>query len=100
MDKPAILINPSPKGRFQSISDNITKHRRLLEQPELQRAFDFALMNYSARVTQEIKDQLGAVTAAAKIQAVHEFIAEFRMLGETPAPASRQPVTDNLPSAN
>lgn len=88
--------NPSPKARFQSSPDNVVKHRRLLELPELQRAFDFALLQYSAKATQEMKDQLSAIAAAAKVQAAHEFIAEFRMLGETAPPLSARVDTDNL----
>jgi hypothetical protein len=89
-------INPTPKSRFQSSPDNVAKHRKLLELPELQRALDYALMSYSNRVSLEIKDGNSAMVAGAKQLAVHEFITEFKSLAETPPPASARKDLDNL----
>jgi hypothetical protein len=89
-------INPTPKSRFQSSSDNVAKHRKLLELPELQRALDYAMMSYSNRISFEIKDGNSAMIAGAKQLAIHEFITEFKSLAETaPATAARRDL-DNL----
>lgn len=80
----AIPLNPSPRTRFQLSSDSISKHRKLLDLPELQRALDYAEMQVHAEWAQQVKDGNSAMMAGFKQQAVLEFIQAFKLLAEVP----------------
>jgi hypothetical protein len=85
------IINPPPKARFQESQDNVSKHKRLLDLPELQRALDFALMEYQGRLsfeagTEGANAQLTAMAAMYKLKGVLEYIHVLKNLAEKPIP--------------
>lgn len=78
-------INPTPKQRFQESPDNISKHKALLENRELQRAIDFSLAEYSAQLALTVSENPNLATVAGlKSTGVHEFLMTFKMLATNP----------------
>lgn len=87
--QPTTELYPSPRARFQTSADNISKHKKLTDQPELQRAFDFALLEYIAFLSSKAQTPNDASVMGIKIQGVHEFIDLLKKLGDMPTvPAS------------
>lgn len=78
-----ILINPSPKTRFQQSADNIKKHRELVDSNEFQRGCDFALLQYQTKLASQQVDGQLAAASHFKVLGVLEFLQEFRFLSET-----------------
>lgn len=76
-------------------ADNISKHKHLVDLPELQRGLDFALMHLQGMWCEQVKDQTSAMAVGLKLQGVLEFIQTFKLLAET-APKSNLVVVDNL----
>lgn len=92
------VVNPSPKARFQESTDNVSRHRTLVDSKEFQRAIDFALLQFGlALATQPLSQeefQIGA--AGLKLRGVHDFISILRNLSETPKPLAIVNRNDNL----
>jgi hypothetical protein len=90
--------NPSPKLRFRESSDNISKHKRLIELPEFDRACAAAQAQMNWQMV-----QMNTPTAndyaviGMKMAGVHEFLAILRNLAEAPAsPLPKIVDRDNL----
>jgi len=78
--------------------DNITKHRAMVDTREFERAADFALMQYQARlaITLDENNPQAVNASALKMKGAIEFLSELRMLGETPKPVPMPARADNL----
>lgn len=87
------FLNPSPKVRFQSSDQNISKHREMVDRNEFQRACDFALLEYQAKLCQQ---EPNAGIIGVKIMGAQEFLKEFRLLSEKAELKPLPRVSDNL----
>ena len=90
---PNRLINPTPRARFQVSSDNVSKHRDLVDRNEFQRGADFALLQYSAELTEK---ESNPTVIGLKIAGAHEFLKTFRLLSEKPDLKPMPRPNDNL----
>jgi len=97
MSTPAFNPNPSAKARFQESSDNVSKHQKLIQQPEFQRGLDFARLEYQRHLAEGAVDMNKAAVAGIKIQAVEEFLIVLKYLAEKAIPFSAPKIVDNLP---
>ena len=61
-----VIKNPSPKSRFQENPQNVTKHRELLELPQLQRSLDAAMLQYQAALTNNMPSDLSGASAVGR----------------------------------
>jgi hypothetical protein len=92
-----VVKSPSPKARFQESADNVSKHRDLIQMKEFQRASDYALLQYAARLQHDTEGNLNAAAAAhLKMTGAQEFLATFRNLSESVELPSRRIETPNL----
>lgn len=91
------MKNPTPKQRFQESNDNISKHLKLVDSHEYQRAIDFAMLEYVDSTLSSIRDQGTAMVAGIKLLGAHEFLREFRDLSEVQTPIRPPTIVDNLP---
>jgi hypothetical protein len=89
------VINPSPKTRFMRTAEHCSKHRALVDLHEFERASDYAMLEYAARLSATTEPALASVTAL-KIQGAHEFLQTFRNLAEPAARFSAPVISDNL----
>ncbi len=90
------ILNPNPKTRFQSIDQNISKHRAMVDDPTFRRSADFALLHYGAILAQQQVDFQGAAAMHFKMAGAREFLQELLLLAETmPKPSIVKP-NDNL----
>lgn len=81
-DKPN--VNPTPKQKFQNIGSTITAHRDLMQNVDLNRSIDVALLEMQRRQGSVTSlDVASAATNHFKIQGALEFISILRNLGET-----------------
>jgi hypothetical protein len=97
MTPQTLPINPTPKQRFQQSNDNISKHKRLIEQPEFQRAIDYALREYGHRVNLDTENSPGTAGANSyRSLGAEQFVHELITLAETPPPPRAVVDTDNL----
>jgi hypothetical protein len=89
-----VVKNPQPKARFQESSQNISKHRDMVESTEFQRACDFALLQYTALMTQTALDNFNIAAACHfKLAGAQEFILTLRTLAESATPSASPIVT-------
>ena len=79
-----MVENPTPKNRFLDSGDNISKHRKMVDQPEFQRACDFAMLQYTAGLTNEIKDINSATACGLQLLGAQQFLLVLRNLSEVP----------------
>lgn len=78
-----LVTNPSPKKRFQESTDNIKKHRDLIQLREFERACDFAMLQYMAQLGQDADGNINAAAAAhLRLTGAREFLWTFRNLAE------------------
>ena len=75
-------VNPTPKERFIAYKPFVDGHRELIGRPELQRGFDFALLEFQRELAAGITDGNGAAANHYKLAGAHEFIRVFRKLAE------------------
>jgi hypothetical protein len=94
------MKNPTPKQRFQESNDNISKHLKLVDSHEYQRAIDFAMLEYVDSTLSSIRDQGTAMIAGIKLLGAHEFLREFRDLSEVQTLIRPQTIVDNLPDSS
>lgn len=92
----AIVTNPTPKSRFQSVTTNVSQHRDMVGGAAFQRAADYAMLEYQALLADRTNDAQTAVAAGMKLQGALEFLTQFRLLAETPTVAPRVVPRDNL----
>jgi hypothetical protein len=97
------IMNPSPKQVFMSSVDNVSKHRKLLEDPTFERAVLFAKAQYVRRLHEIAPGDLSIpnfASAAAmsfeRIQGMEDFIAILFSLSESTPLPERLKVSDNL----
>jgi hypothetical protein len=67
-----------------SSADNLSKHRTLVDSPELQRALDFAMLEYQARILATTSDTAGAAPGFFRLLGAQEFVQTLRNLSEKP----------------
>jgi hypothetical protein len=92
-----IVSNPSPKKRFQESTDNVKRHRDLIQMREFERAADFAMLHYMAQLGQETDGNLNAAAAAhLRLTGAREFLWHFRNLAESTEFIPRRAETPNL----
>ena len=85
----AAPINPTPRARFQSSSDNISKHRNLIGTHEFQRAIDLALLQYALDLS---KTEASLASATHwRLLGAQEFIFTLRNLAEMPQHVTTAP---------
>jgi hypothetical protein len=97
------ILNPTPKQIFMSSGDNISKHRKLLEDPAFERALFFAKSHYIRRLHEITPSDpstpnffSGAAMSFERIQGMEDFIAILYSLSESiPIPQSSK-ISDNL----
>ncbi len=84
MPKP--VTNPTSKARFLESSDNISKHRDLVDSTTFQRACDFAMLQFSMAIcTTPIEPgEMSMGAAALKLRGAHDFLSILRNLSEAP----------------
>lgn len=93
-------VNPSPRARFQSIANNITQHRSLIEQPAFDRGADAALLEYAAALSRSNSNGNEAMASGFKLQGAMEFLMMFKTIAEQAPIMSRPKDPDNLPDLN
>ena len=88
----------SPKTRFGLSDQNISKHRAMVDQPEFQRACDFAMLHFAQglSVTNLTEEERTMGAAGLKLRGAHEFLNIFKNLSEKPELPKPMPRTDNL----
>lgn len=79
------VTNPTPKARFMESNDSCSKHRTMIDSNEFQRAADFAMLEYQARIATQTEPQAAAVMGL-KVMGALEFLQTLRNLAE---PAQR-----------
>lgn len=84
MSNPAPVTLLTPTQRFQMSSDNISKHRKLVDAPEFDRAIDFAVNQYSIQLSTNLTDTTSGMIAGFKLAGAQEFIAILKRLAEPP----------------
>ncbi len=88
----------SPKTRFGLSDQNISRHRTMVDQPEFQRACDYAMLHFAQALSltnlSEEERTMGA--AGLKLRGAHEFMEIFKNLSEKPKNIVPIPRTDNL----
>ncbi len=77
-----INVNPSPKKRFSDYKAYVDAHRELMQKPELQRAFDFALMEMFHSLADKTVDGNSAASNQYKMIGAKEFIHTLKNLAE------------------
>lgn len=82
-----VIKNPSPKSRFQENPQNVTKHRELMELPQVQRSLDAAMLQYQAALCNAMPSDInGAAAVGLRILGAQEFLAIFRLISENYVP--------------
>jgi hypothetical protein len=94
-NKPAPVINPSPRTRFQQDVLSVTKHRAMLEMPSFTAATDAAMLQYQAELAARCNDGNSAAAMGFKLLGAHEYLQTLKLLAESPRPAPAVP-NDNL----
>jgi hypothetical protein len=74
-------VNPSPRVRFQSVPENIKRHRELVTRDDLQTSLDFALLEYQRLVMKTTEPQVAGM-GHFKMAGALEFIHAFKTLAE------------------
>lgn len=92
---PAANLNPSPKARFMQSGTRISNHRALIMSDAFEDAADAAMLQMQRAMANDIKDGNSAMAAGFRMLGAQEFLANFRLLAETPR-APSPPVRDNL----
>lgn len=90
------VVNPSPATRFRADADGCRRHRELMQNANLLRAFDMALLEYSWRMSATSKDANTAAANQYKFTGALEFLNLLRMFAETTAPMPSTRINDNL----
>jgi len=80
------LKNPTPAQRFRESSDNISKHRDMVDSREFQRAVDYGLLEYQHTLCNNIPDGNTAVGVGLRMLGATEIIRLIRNLSETAPP--------------
>lgn len=93
-------VNPSPKARFQSVAQNITAHRAMLERDSFDKATDAAMLQYSADLATQNRDGNCAMAMGFKLQGAMEFLQTLKLLAEVGQAPAKRVDTDNLPDVN
>jgi len=89
------ITNTTPKFRFIESGNNVTQHRKMVDQPEFQRACDFAMLSFSLAVSQTpiTQEELSLGAAGLKLRGAQDFLSIFRNLSEQPkVPSNIVPV--------
>ena len=84
-------INPTPKKRFSDYKAYVDAHRELMQKPEVQRAFDFALMQMFHELADKSTDGNSAAANQYKMIGAKEFIYTVRNLAEVQAAPAKKP---------
>lgn len=87
------VVNLRPKVRFQQSNNNIAAHRDLVDRNDFQRACDFALLEYQAKLCEQ---EPNAGIIGVKIMGAQEFLKEFRLLSEKMELKTLPKISDNL----
>lgn len=94
---PVPNVNPSPKERFLSNREFVTKHHDLIQLPEFQRALDYALLQMSRELAiRETPDAQDAMGAHYEIKGANDFIKTLKRLAESDIPQTKTVDRDNL----
>lgn len=93
--RPPPTFNPSPKTRFREMGDAVSKHHALLEQRELERALDLAVLEYQLQASRKVTDTNTALAFGYKMIGVQEFLDTFKLLAEVQR-LPPQVISDNL----
>lgn len=78
----------TPVQRFQTSPDNLSKHRKLVDSPEFQRALDFAMLDWSMEIAATVSDANSALRAGFALAGAVQFMDRLKTLAETPKPPS------------
>lgn len=92
----APVVNPSPKARFMDSPQSISAHKDMIATRTFERACDFALLEYQARLGQGASDFNHFAANGMKMQGALEFLMILRSLGETAPLLSISKPADNL----
>ena len=95
---PQINVNPSTKQRFVAVKAYVHAHRELMQRPDMQRAFDYAI----AQMMHEECNLAGVEgnTAAAgyyRMAGAQRFAALMKELAESPRIPARKPGDKEMP---
>jgi hypothetical protein len=83
------MINQSPKAKFLESNDNISAHRKMVDTREFQRAIDYAQMEYSRLIAEQVKDGNTSMYVGFKLQGMLEFVQTLKLLSEAPQASAR-----------
>lgn len=84
-------ITPSPKKRFTDYKAYVDAHRELMQKPEVQRAFDFALMQMFHELSDASTDGNSAAQNQFKLIGAKMFINTVKTLAEQQVIPKRLP---------
>jgi len=90
-------VNPSPRVRFQDVKQYVSEHRALMEDPRVQRAMDYAFLEYQRQLCDLKVDGNGAAANHFRMLGAMEFMTTFLLLGE---PALQSPKAPEAPALN
>jgi len=91
-----IVINPTPKTRFQSNEKFMSEHREFLGSEEFARSVDAALLQYQTELSQGCKDQYSSMAMGLRLLGAQEFVAKLWELAVLPERGSDKRLSDNL----
>ena len=93
---PTPVLNPSPKLRFQTSADSVSKHQDMVDSTTFQRACDFAMLEYGRILHEQATDANNSIHVALRLRGAHEFLNIFRNLSEKAAQPPTPPPVRNL----
>ncbi len=93
-----INVNPSPRQRFVAVKAYVDAHRELIQRPDMQRAFDFALAHMVWEQTSvPMTDGNGAAASYYRLAGAQRLAALMKELAESPIVAPRKPSDKEMP---
>jgi len=94
---PQINVNPSPKQRFVAVKAYVDAHRELMQRPDMQRAFDYALAQMFHEEASVASDGNSAAAGYYRLAGAQRLAALMKELAESRAPAKRVPGEKEMP---
>lgn len=91
-------VNLSPKARFMLGSENISRHKSMVDSDHFTLAADAALLQVQSLWVQQITEPNTAMAVGLKLQGAMEFLQTLKLLAETPRLTNPPLVSDNLKS--
>lgn len=86
--------NPTPKQRFCASAGNVANHRVLIQSEPFGLACDYALLEFSRRLSQNTANDFAV--RGAMLKGAQEYLNTLVTLAESPTPPAPRKDPDNL----